>query len=57
VILVTHNNIAVLGDSELILAMFRENECGKAKDRGSIDTSAAKVVACCTEGEKEKKKQ
>ena len=35
VILVTHNaNIAVLGDSELILPMFRENDCGKAKDRG-----------------------
>jgi hypothetical protein len=43
VILVTHNaNIAVLGDSELILPMFRENDCGKAKDRGSIDTSATK---------------
>ena len=33
VILVTHNaNIAVLGDSELILPMFRENDCGKAKE-------------------------
>ena len=43
VILVTHNaNIAVLGDSELILPMFRENDCGKAKDRGSIDASATK---------------
>lgn len=43
VILVTHNaNIAVLGDSELILPMFREDDCGKAKDRGSIDTSATK---------------
>jgi hypothetical protein len=41
VILVTHNaNIAVLGDSELILPTFRENDCGKAKGRGSIDTSA-----------------
>jgi len=30
VILVTHNaNIAVLGDSELILPMFSENDCGK----------------------------
>jgi hypothetical protein len=43
VILVTHNaNIAVLGDSELILPMHRENDCGKAKDRGSIDASATK---------------
>ena len=43
VILVTHNaNIAVLGDSELILPMHRENDCGKTKDRGSIDTGATK---------------
>ncbi|MDZ4817477.1 MAG: hypothetical protein SGJ20_00735 [Planctomycetota bacterium] len=43
VILVTHNaNIAVLGDSELILPMFRENDCGKVKDRGSIDTETTK---------------
>lgn len=43
VILVTHNaNIAVLGDSELILPMCRENDCGKVKDRGSIDTGATK---------------
>lgn len=43
VILVTHNaNIAVLGDSELILPMHRENDCGKTKDRGSIDTDATK---------------
>lgn len=43
VILVTHNaNIAVLGDSELILPMFRENDYGKAKDRGSIDTDKTK---------------
>jgi|SRR5271157_4806596 len=43
VILVTHNaNIAVLGDSELILPMFRENDCGKTKDEGSIDTEATK---------------
>jgi DNA repair ATPase RecN/histidinol phosphatase-like PHP family hydrolase len=41
VILVTHNaNIAVLGDSELLLPMCRENDCGKAKDRGSIDCAA-----------------
>jgi DNA repair ATPase RecN len=46
VILVTHNaNIAVLGDSELILPMCRENDCGKAKERGSIDTEATKLCA------------
>lgn len=44
VILVTHNaNIAVLGDSELILPMHRENDCGRVKDRGSIDANATKV--------------
>ncbi|MFO1044496.1 MAG: AAA family ATPase [Planctomycetaceae bacterium] len=44
VILVTHNaNIAVLGDSELILPMHRENDCGKAVDRGSIDGNKTKV--------------
>ena len=43
VILVTHNaNIAVLGDSELLLPMRRENDCGMAKDRGSIDTGVTK---------------
>lgn len=43
VILVTHNaNIAVLGDSELILPMCRENDCGKIKGRGSIDTDVTK---------------
>lgn len=43
VILVTHNaNIAVLGDSELILPMCRENDYGKIKDRGSIDTDVTK---------------
>ena len=43
VILVTHNaNIAVLGDSELILPMVRESDCGKAMERGSIDTEATK---------------
>ena len=43
VILVTHNaNIAVLGDSELILPMFREDDCGKALKRGSIDSQATK---------------
>jgi hypothetical protein len=40
---VTHNaNIAVLGDSELLLPMYRENDCGKTKDRGSIDADATK---------------
>lgn len=44
VILVTHNaNIAVLGDSELILPMHRENDCGKVKDRGSIDAGPTKT--------------
>ena len=43
VILVTHNaNIAVLGDSELILPMHRENDLGKTIDRGSIDADATK---------------
>jgi hypothetical protein len=45
VILVTHNaNIAVLGDSELILPMCREKDCGKAQDRGSIDSEATKLA-------------
>ena len=49
VILVTHNaNIAVLGDSELILPMCRENDCGKAKDRGSIDAEATKLCVLNT---------
>ncbi|MDA8378781.1 MAG: ABC transporter ATP-binding protein [Planctomycetia bacterium] len=49
VILVTHNaNIAVLGDSELILPMCRENDCGKAKDRGSIDSEATKLCVLNT---------
>src|SRR2546427_10814760 len=40
VIIVTHNaNIAVLGDAELMLPMCRENDRGKAKDRGSIDSA------------------
>jgi predicted metal-dependent phosphoesterase TrpH len=44
VILVTHNaNIAVLGDSELILPMHRENDSGKVKERGSIDADATKL--------------
>jgi len=44
VILVTHNaNIAVLGDSELILPMCRENDYGKTKDKGSIDSDATRL--------------
>lgn len=46
VIAVTHNaNIAVLGDSELILPMYREDDRGKAKDRGSIDSEATRMCA------------
>lgn len=44
VILITHNaNIAVLGDSELLLPMRRENDCGQAVERGSIDRDATKL--------------
>lgn len=43
VILVTHNaNIAVLGDSELLLPMYRENDYGMSKHRGSIDSNMTK---------------
>ena len=43
VILVTHNaNIAVLGDSELLMPMCRENDCGKVVNRGSIDAELTK---------------
>ncbi len=43
VILVTHNaNIAVLGDSELILPMQRESDCGMTCDCGSIDAEATR---------------
>ena len=46
VILVTHNaNIAVLGDSELLMPMCRENDCGKVVNRGSIDTTLTKRKA------------
>jgi hypothetical protein len=45
VILITHNaNIAVLGDSELLLPMRRDNDCGKAVERGAIDREATKRV-------------
>ena len=44
VILVTHNaNIAVLGDSELILPMRRIDDCGQSVERGSIDRDATKL--------------
>ncbi len=44
VILVTHNaNIAVLGDSELILPMHRESDSGKVTERGSIDAVSTKL--------------
>lgn len=43
VIVVTHNaNIAVLGDSELILPMTRSGDKGVVLDRGSIDRSETK---------------
>lgn len=43
VIIVTHNaNIAVLGDSELILPMKREIDTGMVKRRGSIDRQETK---------------
>lgn len=43
VILVTHNaNIAVLGDSELILPKQRESDCGRTCDCGSIDSEATR---------------
>jgi hypothetical protein len=43
VIVVTHNaNIAVLGDSELILSMKRNGDKGMVTDRGSIDRGETK---------------
>jgi ABC-type cobalamin/Fe3+-siderophores transport system ATPase subunit len=45
VIVVTHNaNIAVLGDSELILPMRRNGDKGEVVDRGSIDRSETRVA-------------
>jgi ABC-type lipoprotein export system ATPase subunit len=45
VIVVTHNaNIAVLGDSELILPMKRNGDKGEGFDRGSIDRSETRVA-------------
>lgn len=46
VIIVTHNaNIAILGDSEMIFPMQRENDKGKADCRGSIDKTDTKFSA------------
>jgi hypothetical protein len=46
VILVTHNaNIAVLGDSEMLFPMKREDDKGKAVTRGSIDKVDTKESA------------
>jgi ABC-type cobalamin/Fe3+-siderophores transport system ATPase subunit len=43
IILVTHNaNIAVLGDAEQILPMYRNGENGEIKNRGSIDNPVTK---------------
>jgi ABC-type cobalamin/Fe3+-siderophores transport system ATPase subunit len=43
IILVTHNaNIAVLGDAEQILPMFRNGENGQIKNSGSIDNVITK---------------
>ena len=47
VIIVTHNaNIAVLGDSELILPLKSTNEKTLIVDRGSIDNSKTNKLAC-----------
>lgn len=47
VIIVTHNaNIAVLGDSELILPLKSTNEKTSIVDRGSIDNSKTNKIAC-----------
>jgi len=47
VIIVTHNaNIAVLGDSELILPLKSTNEKTSIIDRGSIDNMKTNRVAC-----------
>lgn len=45
VILVTHNsNIAVLGDSELLLPMKRTDDHGEIEERGSIDKATTKAL-------------
>jgi len=46
VIIVTHNaNIAVLGDSELLLPMVRSGNVGKTSERGAIDRKKTKLTA------------
>jgi DNA repair ATPase RecN len=46
VILVTHNaNIAVLGDSELLLPMKRSGDSGNVFDRGSVDRAETRKAA------------
>lgn len=47
VIIVTHNaNIAVLGDSELILPLKSTNEKTSIVNRGSIDNTSTNRIAC-----------
>jgi ABC-type cobalamin/Fe3+-siderophores transport system ATPase subunit len=47
VIIVTHNpNIAVLGDSELIVPLRGASEVSVIRDRGSIDTIGTKDIVC-----------
>ncbi|TPN43346.1 AAA family ATPase [Mesorhizobium sp. B1-1-7] len=55
VIVVTHNaNIAVLGDSELIVALKATNEKASIITRGSIDHSETREAACAIlEGSRE----
>lgn len=49
VIIVTHNaNIAVLGDSELIIPLKSTNERTSIVERGSIDNSKTNKTACNT---------
>lgn len=47
VIIVTHNaNIAVLGDSELILPLKATSELARVMAEGSIDSSTTRVATC-----------
>ena len=47
IIFATHNaNIAVLGDSELIVALKSTNEKSSIVARGSIDSVATRAAAC-----------
>jgi hypothetical protein len=46
-----HNaNIAVLGDSELLMPMYRENDCGKVVYRGFIDSPPPSTIQNLFEG-------